>query len=97
MSLPRLHRPEDVAEALGASAWWVKDQARKKRFPAERVAGSFRFTDAQYAEILRRLEEPAEPDAAPAAPRQRTRSTTTDDAELVQLRPRPPRRTRLVS
>ncbi|MFD4000889.1 helix-turn-helix domain-containing protein [Streptomyces rubiginosohelvolus] len=51
-ALPSLHTPEDVAESLHVSAWWVREQARKGRVHAVKVAGAWRFTDAQYQELL---------------------------------------------
>ncbi|MFE3400747.1 DNA-binding protein [Streptomyces anulatus] len=51
-ALPSLHTPEDVAESLRVSAWWVREQARKGNVHAVKVAGAWRFTDAQYQELL---------------------------------------------
>ncbi|WP_206325957.1 MULTISPECIES: helix-turn-helix domain-containing protein [unclassified Streptomyces] len=92
-ALPRLHTPEEVAEALGVSVWWVKDQARRRLIPASKPAGAWRFTTAQYAEILTAVEQPV---ATPALPRS-TRSTARpyyadSTAPVAQLTPRTPRR-----
>lgn len=51
-SLPSLHTPQDIAKSLSVSAWWVKEQARKGRVSAVKAAGAWRFTDAQYEQLL---------------------------------------------
>jgi hypothetical protein len=99
-ALPRLYRPEEIAEALGCSAWWVKDRARRSLIPHVRVGRAYRFTAEHLAEIVRLNEErptqcaggaaavPAwtTPPAARARASQPRRPTT-------RLRARPPRRT----
>ncbi|MFI9720749.1 DNA-binding protein [Streptomyces sp. NPDC052396] len=57
VTLPRLYRPVEIAEALGCSEWWVKEQARKRRVPFTRVGGAYRFTADHFAEIVRVFEE----------------------------------------
>ncbi|XUL94201.1 helix-turn-helix domain-containing protein [Streptomyces galilaeus] len=57
--MPRLYRPEEIAETLGCSAWWVKDRARRRLIPHTRVGRAYRFTVAHLAEIIRINEEPA--------------------------------------
>lgn len=42
MALPRLYTPEQVADALGVSAWWVREQARKGAITGTRVGGAWR-------------------------------------------------------
>ncbi|MER7172627.1 helix-turn-helix domain-containing protein [Streptomyces mesophilus] len=56
-ALVRLYRPAEVAEALGCSEWWVKEQARKGRIPFTRAGGCYRFTAEHYEEIIRVFEE----------------------------------------
>ncbi|MFJ2173810.1 MULTISPECIES: helix-turn-helix domain-containing protein [unclassified Streptomyces] len=103
--LPRLYRPEEIAQALGCSAWWVKDRARRRLIPHTRVGRSYRFTAPHLAEIIRLHEErpkrfisaaPADP-AVTGPPAARTRSTQssrpTTAATTARLRARPPRRT----
>ncbi|MFC8171178.1 helix-turn-helix domain-containing protein [Streptomyces sp. NPDC057325] len=90
-ALPRLHRPEEVAEALGLSAWWVKSEARQGRIPATRVGSSWRFTAAQYQQIVAAAEQPVQ------APAQSSRSTARpyyadSAAPAAPLTPRAPRR-----
>lgn len=103
--LPRLYRPEEIAEALGCSAWWVKDRARRGLIPHTRVGRAYRFTAAHLAEIVRLHEErpkrsfssaPAGP-AVTSPPAARTRAAQsprpTTAATTKGLRARPPRRT----
>ncbi|MEV8030850.1 helix-turn-helix domain-containing protein [Streptomyces sp. NPDC086182] len=103
--LPRLYRPEEIAESLGCSAWWVKDRARRGLIPHTRVGRAYRFTVAHLAEIVRLHEErpkrslrsaPAGP-AVTSPPAVRTRAAQsprpTTAATTGRLRARPPRRT----
>ncbi|WP_374203311.1 helix-turn-helix domain-containing protein [Streptomyces sp. ST2-7A] len=93
--MPRLYRPEEIAEALGCSAWWVKDRARRSLIPHTRVGRAYRFTADHLAEIVRLHEEtPARPaPSSPAVSRdespQPRRHPTTP---VNRLRARPPRR-----
>ncbi|NGO73235.1 helix-turn-helix domain-containing protein [Streptomyces boncukensis] len=95
-ALPRLYRPEEIAEILGCSAWWVKDRARRRLIPFTRVGRSYRFTGDHLAEIIRMHED------RPAAPRQQAdppptlspRSPAPTPAPVGRLRARPPRRAR---
>lgn len=103
--LPCLYRPEEIAEALGCSAWWVKDRARRGLIPHTRVGRAYRFTAEHLAEIVRLHEErpnrstsraPAGP-APTTPPAARTRATQsprpTTAPTTGRLRARPPRRT----
>lgn len=100
-SLPRLYRPEEIAEALGCSAWWVKDRARRGLIPHTRVGRAYRFTAAHLAEIVRLHEEhPKRPlSSAPVTspPVVRTRATQelrpATAGTTARLKARPPRRT----
>lgn len=94
-TLPHLFRPSEIAEALGVSEWWVKEQARRGRIPCTRPAGAYRFTAEHFAEIVELFEErPKRHPKAVAvggAPRNRqTRSPKTS----TRLVARPPRRLR---
>lgn len=62
MTLPELHHPKKVAAALGVSAWWLKDQARKQRIGAVKVAGSWRFTDDHVAQLIAESEIQPKPE-----------------------------------
>ncbi|MGK3106101.1 helix-turn-helix domain-containing protein [Streptomyces sp. WAC05858] len=102
-ALPRLYRPEEIAETLGCSAWWVKDRARRRLIPHTRVGRAYRFTASHLAEIVRLHEErPVRPPrgvtpvAAPAStpPAQATQQPRrTRGASASHLRARPPSRT----
>ncbi|MEU0819828.1 DNA-binding protein [Streptomyces mirabilis] len=96
VTLPHLFRPSEIAEALGCSEWWVKEQARKGLVPFTRAGGAYRFTAEHYAEIIRLFEErPARSVRAPeTAPTRRTRTRRTSAAPTTQLVARPPRRMR---
>ncbi|MHA4819857.1 helix-turn-helix domain-containing protein [Streptomyces aculeolatus] len=102
-ALPRLYRPEEIAETLGCSAWWVKDRARRRLIPHTRVGRAYRFTGDHLAEIIRIYEEPAsqrsqrpplpaspsESTPTPSRPRWQTPPATSS---APRLRARPPRR-----
>ncbi|WP_078592059.1 helix-turn-helix domain-containing protein [Streptomyces megasporus] len=101
--LPRLYRPEEIAEALGCSAWWVKDRARRSLIPHTRVGRAYRFTAGHLAAIIRLHEEtpvrPAQPAGNVAAPSSTTASRDGSPqprrhptAPANRLRARPPRR-----
>ncbi|MFG2349671.1 helix-turn-helix domain-containing protein [Streptomyces phaeochromogenes] len=104
-SLPRLHRPEEIAEALGCSAWWVKDRARRGLIPHTRVGRAYRFTAEHFAEIIRLHEvrparsvgDAVDGPAAPTPPAVLTRASQpprpTKATTPGRLRARPPRRT----
>lgn len=99
--LPRLYRPEEIAEALGCSAWWVKDRARRSLIPHTRVGRAYRFTAAHLAEIVRLHEEhPKRPRSnAPVTSPPAVRTRATPELRPVtagttgRLKARPPRRT----
>ncbi|MFE9842507.1 helix-turn-helix domain-containing protein [Streptomyces goshikiensis] len=96
--LPHLYNPADVANALGKSEWWVKEQARNGRIPYTKPGRAYRFTAEQFAEILRLF---AEGPTGPRAPHQPQPSMARTPASpkaprpvpAARLRARPPRRT----
>ncbi|WP_078510383.1 helix-turn-helix domain-containing protein [Streptomyces himastatinicus] len=104
-SLPRLYRPEEIAEALGCSAWWVKDRAQRGLIPHARIGRAYRFTARHLAEIIQLYEEcptrsagnAAAVAAASTPPAARTRAAQpprpTTAPTTGRLRARPPRRT----
>jgi hypothetical protein len=52
----RTFSPEEVAQTLGTSAWWVREQARSGRAAHLRVGkGRIRFTGAQVATLVDRV------------------------------------------
>ncbi|MDT9699534.1 helix-turn-helix domain-containing protein [Streptomyces sp. P17] len=97
--LPRLYRPEEIAETLGCSAWWVKDRARRRLIPHMRVGRSYRFTADHLAEIIR-IHEETPTQAAPRSPSQMPQAERTTAPQRAvrqssaspRLRARPPRR-----
>ncbi|MFI9254081.1 helix-turn-helix domain-containing protein [Streptomyces sp. NPDC053069] len=85
---PRLYRPEEIADTLGCSAWWVKDRARRRLIPHTRVGRAYRFTAEHLAEIIRLYEQrPAQP--APAAARA-TEPLSEPGTQTVAAQPRRP-------
>jgi excisionase family DNA binding protein len=96
---PTFYTPQEVAEMLRCSAWWVKEQARKRRIPFCWIGGGYRFTAEHLAEIARLFEvrptaEPGQPATRPAGPVRR-RPVTPDDGGTVRLQARVPRRMKL--
>lgn len=93
-----LYSAADVAKELRCSEWWVKEQARRRRIPHCRIAGSYRFTAAHLAEIIRLFEVRPTGQPGPSGPPERAavRTTTTahDGQPPVVLRARTPRRVR---
>lgn len=95
-ALPHLFRPAEIAEALGVSEWWVKEQARRGRIPCTRPAGAYRFTAEHFAEIVGLFEErpvsrPHTMEAVSARRTPRPRRSVEPSARLVA---RPARRLR---
>ncbi|MEU1014703.1 DNA-binding protein [Streptomyces sp. NPDC005898] len=97
--MSRLYLPEEIADVLGCSAWWVKDRARRRLIPFTRVGRAYRFTGEHLAEIIHMHE------ARPAVPQQRAEARPTSKspspqapppsaAPTTRLRSRPPRRAR---
>ncbi|QKW07378.1 helix-turn-helix domain-containing protein [Streptomyces sp. NA04227] len=95
-TLPQLFRPAEVAEALGCSEWWVKEQARQRRIPFTRAGGAYRFTAEHYAEIVLVFEElPLRDQRTPTdQTRSRVRVTHTmpTNSASASLRAKKPRR-----
>ncbi|MFG2314805.1 helix-turn-helix domain-containing protein [Streptomyces tendae] len=100
---PRLYRPEEIADTLGCSAWWVKDRARRRLIPHTRVGRAYRFTAEHLAEIIHLYEErPAQPAQAvawvteplsePGAQTGSGQPRRPVVAPATRLRARPPRR-----
>ncbi len=54
MRLDRLHTAAEVAEALGQTENYVREQCRRRAWPHVRLArGRVGFTDEHFAEIVR--------------------------------------------
>lgn len=99
-ALPQLHSAADVAQALGCSEWWVKEQARRGRIPFTKPGGSYRFTAEHFAEIMRIFESRPTESSAAAVPVSRAVSRTlrrraaTTAVVVTSLKARTPRRAR---
>jgi len=97
-ALPPLYSAGQVAKALGCSAWWVKEQARRRRVPFTLVGGSYRFTEEHFAEIISVFEErPAGSPPAPAGPARPSQPRAAPPAAArapARLTARTPRRAR---
>ncbi|MEU9005492.1 DNA-binding protein [Streptomyces sp. NPDC048551] len=100
--LPRLFGPDEIATALGCSAWWVRDRARRRLIPFTYVGGAYRFTTAHLAEIISLHEErpagaahPAEmavPARTASPPQARSAPRAGTSLPGTKLKARPPRR-----
>jgi len=90
------YRPDEVAERLRCSQWWVKEQARQRRIPHCWIGGSYRFTEEHITEIARLFEvQPIDAVTPASTPRQTPRRSAGDDAQpVVHLSARIPRRAR---
>ncbi|CAG7643375.1 hypothetical protein SBRY_30798 [Actinacidiphila bryophytorum] len=96
--LPVLYRPAQIADVIGCSEWWVREQARRRRIPFTRLGGSYRFTAGHLAEIIRIFEErPLAPPDAGTLPSARSAYRPARAAPVAaesRLNARPPRRRR---
>ncbi|MFZ3499309.1 DNA-binding protein [Streptomyces sp. 5.8] len=100
--LPRLFGPDEIATALGCSAWWVRDRARRRLIPFTYVGGAYRFTSDHLAEIISLHEERPAGAAHPAeatvpahtahSPQARSVPRVGTSLPGTQLKARPPRR-----
>jgi hypothetical protein len=90
------YRATEVARMLRCSEWWIKEQARRRRIPYSWIGGSYLFTEAHVAEIVRLFEvQPVE--TATSAPRTGcapVSGTNTNTGSATRLVARVPRRTR---
>ena len=79
--------PEQVAEAIGASSWWVREQARRGRIPHLRLGrGRIRFLPEHVDALVRRatvLEHEVEPE-----PVDLTALRATERSVRAHLKPR---------
>jgi len=93
--LPQLHSAADVAQALGCSEWWVKEQARRGRIPFTKPGGSYRFTVEHFVEIMRIFESrptEARVTTARATPAPRRQVVAIATVSATPLKARTPRR-----
>lgn len=93
-ALPRLHTPDEVAEALGVSGWWVREQARQHRIPFTKVGGAYRFSAQHVTEIIRIFEDRPDRSAGRTAASRagRRRTHPQPPTPTIQLKARMPRR-----
>ena len=100
MTLPRLFfTVSEVAEAVGVSKYWLREQARTGRISAGFAAGAWRFSshqvDALVEQIQRNDRTPAQQDPASSGSRPRTASKpSAGTGQVLQLVAKPPRRRR---
>ena len=67
----RTFSPEEVAETLGTSAWWIREQARSGRAAHLRLGKSrIRFTAGQVAALVNRATVNADTSRAERQPEQ---------------------------
>jgi hypothetical protein len=88
------YRPVQVAEMLHCSEWWVKEQARRRRIPYAWIGGNYLFTAEHIAEVIRRFEVHPADELGLRRVSSPRRTAHAEDASIVRLQPRPPRRVR---
>jgi hypothetical protein len=80
---------------LRCSEWWIKEQARCRRIPFSWIGGSYLFTEAHVAEIVRLFEVRPVEAGASASPTGRVRRSGIDAGpRTTVLVARVPRRAR---
>ncbi|PZG97833.1 hypothetical protein C1I97_25190 [Streptomyces sp. NTH33] len=97
-TLPRLlYSAQEVATALGVSAYWLQQEARAGRIPATKAAGRWGWSRSQIDEVMDALAvTPSHTTPAPATTTTRPRRTRQAPAHppVQQLVAKPPRRRR---
>lgn len=95
----RLHTAEEVAEILRCkSVRWVREKARLRLIPFTLAGGTYGFTDAHIAEIIKIFEQQPvlrQPSHAPS--RRKPAGAAAQDAAVLPgpvLKARTPRRLR---
>jgi excisionase family DNA binding protein len=90
---PALHTAEEAAAILRVKKSWLERQAAARKIPFTVLGGSYRFTSAHLAEIVRLYEQlPARQIENPARGHQASRpagSARHEPAPPAQLRLRP--------
>ncbi|MFM9654991.1 MULTISPECIES: helix-turn-helix domain-containing protein [Streptomyces] len=100
MTLPRLFfTVAEVAEAVGVSRYWLREQARTGRISAGFAAGAWRFSGPQLDALVEQIKQndrtPAQQPSASSTGRPRSATRTgADSARVLQLVAKPPRRRR---
>jgi hypothetical protein len=91
LSPPRAWSTAEAAELLRCTASWLKEQARSSTIPYVKLSGSYHFTDAQLAEIIRIFgAQPREP-SPPSASRRPAPPGTAPGGQPATLKARSPR------
>lgn len=90
------YRAAEVARMLRCSEWWIKEQARRRRIPFCWIGGSYLFTEAHVAEIVRLFEvQPVEATTSTTGARRAGFSATdATSGTATRLVARVPRRAR---
>ena len=66
--VPHTLSSEEVAEIVGTSAWWLREQARRGRLTHLRLGkGRIRFLPEHVTEVLARCTVPTVENSSPAA------------------------------
>ena len=90
---PTLHTADEAAAILRVKRSWLERQAAARKIPFTVLGGSYRFTSAHLAEIVRLYEQLPGPRAEGAGRKARPprEATTTFAApgQSAPLRPRP--------
>lgn len=87
---PEIHTLEEAATILRVKKSWLERQAAARKIPFTMLGGSYHFTTAHLAAIVRLHERPAAAPSTnkPAAHRQPPRQSG-NSAGVKPLRPRP--------
>lgn len=94
VSVPTVYDPEEAAAMLRCRPSWLKEKARRREIPFTMIGGSYRWTAAHLAEIVRLGEQEA---SEPLRRSTRQVAAIAPDESAPRLRARPPRRARAPS
>ncbi|MEW2353068.1 hypothetical protein [Spirillospora sp. NPDC029432] len=88
----KVYTKEEAAKILRVKVSWLERRAAARQIPFTMLSGSYRFTDAHLAEIVRINEQGMI--SPPATPINRRRQRARTDARkrpdgFIPLRPRP--------
>ncbi len=92
---PTLHTADEAAAILRVKRSWLERQAAARKIPFTVLGGSYRFTTAHLAEIVRLYEQlPSQPVEAPSRSsatrgRRPTAAARVAPRQPTLLRPRP--------
>ena len=87
-----VHTLDEAAAILRVKPSWLERQAAAHKIPFTMLAGSYRFTPAHLAEIIRMNEHipcaASDESSEPERPRRRRRGSEDTPASVALLRPR---------